>query len=206
MLCFLIENGVKGFFCKKKNNKKLSIFYLLLDKISNIKTYLSLLIMKLFKSSLCLALNILFCNLYATHLLFVWHYCQVNPPTRRVIEWMVDTRPWTVVLETMDPPGQVPRRGDGQGDTQVDTVLRGSVFDLKDAVMGGASIRLNVLLDPLAGSFFTQVSLMFGLKDESRKLTYQDSFKIKIGIRYKKISHEKMSQQVTCWNSFQECL
>ena len=111
---------------------------------------------------------------------------------------MVDTRPWTVVLETMDPPGQVPRRGDGQGNTQVDTVLRGSVFDLKDAVMGGASIRLNVLLDPLAGSFFTQVSLMFGLKDESRKLTYQDSFKIKIGIRYKKISHEKMSQQVTC--------
>ncbi|KAK3732665.1 hypothetical protein RRG08_009346 [Elysia crispata] len=83
---------------------------------------------------------------------------KVNPPTRRVIEWMVDTRPWTVVLETMDPPGQVPRRGDGQGDTQVDTVLRGSVFDLKDAVMGGASIRLNVLLDPLAGSFFTQAN------------------------------------------------
>ncbi|GFS25560.1 hypothetical protein ElyMa_005187200 [Elysia marginata] len=69
---------------------------------------------------------------------------------------MVDTRPWTVVLETVDPPGQLPGRGDGQGGRQEDAVLRGSVFDLKDAVLGGASIRLNVLLDPLAGSFFTQ--------------------------------------------------
>ena len=82
----------------------------------------------------------------------------MNPPVRRVIEWMVDTRPWTVVLETVDPPGQLPRRGDGGSQTG-DSILRGSLFDLKDAVMGGASIRLNVLLDPLAGSFFTQVSL-----------------------------------------------
>ncbi|RUS71379.1 hypothetical protein EGW08_020862 [Elysia chlorotica] len=82
-----------------------------------------------------------------------------NPPTRRVIEWMVDTRPWTVVLQTMDPPGQGPSRGDGQGGSTGDVVLRGSVFDLKDAVMSGASIRLNLLLDPLAGSFFTQASL-----------------------------------------------
>ncbi|GFN96564.1 hypothetical protein PoB_002307000 [Plakobranchus ocellatus] len=62
---------------------------------------------------------------------------------RRIIEWIVDTRPWSVVLETVDPPGQA---------------MKGSVFDLKDAVMGGARIRLNVLLDPLAGSFFTQAN------------------------------------------------
>ncbi|XP_005099071.2 uncharacterized protein LOC101853557 [Aplysia californica] len=68
---------------------------------------------------------------------------KINRPRRRSIEWMVDTRPWRVLLQTSDPPGQV---------------LRGSQFELQEAIMQGASIRLNVVLDPLEGSFFTQAN------------------------------------------------
>jgi len=53
---------------------------------------------------------------------------------------MVDTRPWRLVLQTRDPPGEE---------------IKGSNFDLQNAINEGASIRLNVVLDPLEGSFFT---------------------------------------------------
>ncbi|KAK6999763.1 hypothetical protein BgiMline_009435, partial [Biomphalaria glabrata] len=62
---------------------------------------------------------------------------------KKTIEWMIDTRPWSVVLKTVEPPG--------------DAVV-GSEFDLQAAIMGGASIRLNIELDPLAGSFYTQAN------------------------------------------------
>jgi len=65
---------------------------------------------------------------------------KVNAPLRKTIEWMVDTRPWRMVLQTRDPPGEE---------------VKGSNFDLQSAINDGASIRLNVVLDPLEGSFFT---------------------------------------------------
>lgn len=68
---------------------------------------------------------------------------KVKPPVRKSIEWMIDTRPWKVVLKTVDPPGDA---------------IRGSVLDLRSAVQQGASIRINIELDPLAGSFFTQAN------------------------------------------------
>ncbi|XP_059176486.1 uncharacterized protein LOC131956098 [Physella acuta] len=68
---------------------------------------------------------------------------KINVPIKRRVEWMVDTRPWTVVLKTVDPPGDA---------------IQGSTRDLELAIQHGASIRLNIELDPLAGSFFTQAN------------------------------------------------
>ncbi|BFZ07244.1 hypothetical protein BsWGS_10283 [Bradybaena similaris] len=68
---------------------------------------------------------------------------RIKPPKRRPVEWMIDTRPWSIVFKTSDPPGDL---------------LRGSVLELRNAVMSGASIRLMLQFDPLEGAFYTQAN------------------------------------------------
>ncbi|KAK3787455.1 hypothetical protein RRG08_025721 [Elysia crispata] len=63
-----------------------------------------------------------------------------NERSKFAIDWMVDTRPWTKVYRT-DASGQV---------------TFGSIRDLEDAVAEGASVRLSIEQDELAGQFLTE--------------------------------------------------
>ncbi|GFO16892.1 disintegrin and metalloproteinase domain-containing protein 10 [Plakobranchus ocellatus] len=60
--------------------------------------------------------------------------------SRFAVDWMVDTRPWLKVYRT-DASGEV---------------TFGFIRDLEDAVATGASVRLNIEQDELAGQFFTE--------------------------------------------------